>query len=329
MKTVCVHHKIDLDGWMSAAIVKHWFFSNRELDKIKTIEENDNYLLTFIGYNYGDPLPDLSGYDRVIMVDCSFPKENMLFLANKFGVNFIWIDHHQRTINEVNKCLIDFSKEEIEGLVTEEGELKAACELAWQYFFSNENMPEIVRLLGMYDSFRHKNTSEEQKVLVFQYGARSVMFDVDSCYKWLLDTIDNPYNIEDVLLKGEGVYSFLCTEAKQAYKNGFSIELIEKPIITHYDTEKGGNVIDEYPVVRKFICINKERFNPINFGIDYHSEGYDGAACFHYADGMWKFSLYNDNGLVDCSAIAKQYSGGGHKGASGFVVKDINQIINQ
>lgn len=25
MKTVCVYHSIDLDGWMSAAIVKHWF----------------------------------------------------------------------------------------------------------------------------------------------------------------------------------------------------------------------------------------------------------------------------------------------------------------
>lgn len=25
MKTVCIYHSIDPDGWMSAAIVKHWF----------------------------------------------------------------------------------------------------------------------------------------------------------------------------------------------------------------------------------------------------------------------------------------------------------------
>lgn len=25
MKTVCIYHSIDLDGWMSAAIVKHWW----------------------------------------------------------------------------------------------------------------------------------------------------------------------------------------------------------------------------------------------------------------------------------------------------------------
>lgn len=77
----------------------------------------------------------------------------------------------------------------------------------------------------------------------------------------------------------------------------------------------------------KFICINKERFNPINFGIDYHKDGYDGAACFHYADGMWNFSLYNDNGEVDCSQIAKQYGGGGHKGAAGFRISDIREIL--
>ena len=76
-----------------------------------------------------------------------------------------------------------------------------------------------------------------------------------------------------------------------------------------------------------FVCINKERFNPINFGIDYHYEAYDGAACFHYANGKWNWSLYNNNGLVDCSVIAKQFGGGGHKGAAGFVLEDINEFL--
>jgi len=83
------------------------------------------------------------------------------------------------------------------------------------------------------------------------------------------------------------------------------------------------------PIKYKFISINKERFNPINFGIDYHKDGYDGCACFHY-DGVrkvWAFSLYNDNGLVDCSQIAKQFGGGGHKGAAGFVVDNLNKVF--
>jgi hypothetical protein len=45
---------------------------------------------------------------------------------------------------------------------------------------------------------------------------------------------------------------------------------------------------------------------------------YDGFACFWYANGKYNYSLYNDNGQVDCSIIAKNRGGGGHKGASGF-----------
>jgi hypothetical protein len=34
MKTVCVYHSIDLDGWMSAAIVKHWFTLKTNEEKL-------------------------------------------------------------------------------------------------------------------------------------------------------------------------------------------------------------------------------------------------------------------------------------------------------
>ena len=85
--------------------------------------------------------------------------------------------------------------------------------------------------------------------------------------------------------------------------------------------------VDRY----KYLAINRERFNPINFGIDYHKDDYDGVACFWYADGLWNLSLYNDNSKVDCSAIAKQYGGGGHVGASGFKVntETFLKIINE
>lgn len=30
MKTVRIYHSVDLDGWMSAAIIKHWFNNDRD-----------------------------------------------------------------------------------------------------------------------------------------------------------------------------------------------------------------------------------------------------------------------------------------------------------
>lgn len=319
-----LYHSIDIDGYMSAAIVKHFYNTqrycsvcDRKLDSnsvgsttccggITTLDNID-----FIGYNYGDPIPDLSEYDKVIMCDISFSKDIMRELRrDKFNHvtgedNLIFIDHHLSAIKDSE---LEFYSD-CSGLRDTK---YSACELTWQYFFPNKPMPEIVRLLGLYDSFRNKGTDEEQKVLEFQYGARQVIWNYETAYDRLLETIKFEKALLNIHLSGASIYDYLCTEAKQTYKNGFKITLFGEDYITY-----------------QFICINKERFNPINFGIDYHKDGYDGCACFHYANGMWNFSLYNDNGKVDCSAIAKQYGGGGHLSASGFRIKNITQIINE
>jgi len=280
---ICIYHSRDLDGWMSAAIVK-----------LKYLDAE------LIGWDYGQPLPDLDTESQVIMVDISFPRAIMQEINEVNGL--IWIDHHISAIKEMA---------ELEPLPYIHGlrnEKKAACELTWEYFFPNTKMPELVRLLGRYDCFGHKGTDEEQKVLEFQYAARSYLKNVSDCYQMLLyetgqAAIPSEMTIESMLQIGKGIYKYLCTEAEQAYLNRFTIEL------------------DGY----FFACVNKERFNPINFGINYHNDKatdnywYDGFACFWYANGKYNYSLYNDNGQVDCSVIAKNRGGGGHKGASGFI----------
>jgi len=182
MKTVCIYHSVDLDGWMSAAIVKHWFYKNNNkrtevnLNVVNTLSTEDRNeweskvnskftdpTIYFIGYNYGQPIPDLSEYDKVIMCDISFPKEEMNKLQSSLKTNFIWIDHHISAIYDNSDNMY------IEGLRNTKF---AACELTWSYFFPYIVMPEIIRLLGRYDCFGHKGTDEEQKDLEFQYGAR-------------------------------------------------------------------------------------------------------------------------------------------------------------
>lgn len=327
MNIGCVYHSIDLDGWMSMAIVKHWFNIQREkYVNSKVFKEADVDLgtITSIGYNYGEPIPDLSRYDKIIMCDISFPRNIMETIHEDmcefFQDRFIWIDHHISAINE--------NYTEYKGIRDTKF---AACELTWNYFFPNETMPEIVRLLGRYDCFGHKGTDEEIKVLEFQYGARQCITNYEEAYNLLQSVLSdenpshigrtstkNTYHVDLIQDKGKASYQYLCVEAKQSYENRFSAWLVEPHEIL-------------MPSTYKFTCINKERFNPINFGIDYHSDGYDGACCFHY-DGktnLWRFSLYNDNGEVDCSKIAKQYGGGGHKGAAGFVLSpdDFNRFM--
>jgi len=283
---ICIYHSRDLDGWMSAAIVKLKFGPDVEL----------------LGWDYGDPLPDLS-FKEVIMVDLSFPKDIMEANSNRLT----WIDHHISAIKNIS--------EEIMGKRDPEF---AACELTWQYFFPNKPMPEIVRLLGRYDCFGHKGTEEELKVLEFQYGARANFFDPETCYQALTHWDTNQEHV--VQIAGYNIYNYLCAEATQIYARRFTIK------------------INEY----YFAAVNTERFNPVNFGINYHNDRandfslklihssnyyYDGFACFWYNKGTWTFSLYNDNGQVDCSKICETFGGGGHKGAAGFTVYDIEKFL--
>ena len=278
MKTVCIYHSRDLDGWMSGAIVKAAYAG-----------------IELLGWDYGKQIPDLKDYDQIVMVDISFPREVMKSISGKL----IWIDHHISAIKDMAESEpLPFYK----GLRNEK---KAACELTWEYFFVGKKMPEIVRLLGRYDCFGHKGTDEEQKVLEFQYAARTYWKSLNDCYDALFQNDDRIVGLFGEL--GKGIYKYLCTEAEQTYANRFTIEL------------------DGY----YFACVNKERFNPINFGIDYHNDKanndhcYDGFACFWYSNGKYNYSLYNDNGEVDCSVIAKNRGGGGHKGASGFITTQI------
>lgn len=307
MKTVCIYHSIDLDGWMSAAIVKLWHNEEHK--------EDDDNLIYFEGYNYTDPLPELKDYDKIILVDISFPAKIMYEISHDKKV--IWIDHHISAINDMNEVCTEHNLNPLKGL----RDIKfAACELTWQYFFPNIELPEIVRLLGRYDCFGHKGTKEERKVLEFQYGARQSISNYLEAYEQLIQCtrvkeseywfLQSQVVMGIIHEEGKSIYKYLCSDAKQSYKNGFEIYF-------RLESDK----------LYRFICINKERFNPINFGIDYHKDGYDGCACFHYANGKWNFSLYNDNELIDCSIIAKQFGGGGHKGASGFTTIDINSIL--
>lgn len=314
MKTIVIFHKVDLDGWMSAAIVKHWFIKNykassfhRHTEKHELLEDDElptGSDLYFLGWDYGDPIPNLSKYKRIIMCDISFPIDEMF----KISDNLIYIDHHISSITEFNKRLT--------GVYGLRDTNFAACELTWKYFFPNKEMPEIVRLLGMYDSFRHKGTDEEQKVLEFQYGARACMSNHEECYDKLIDSIGGLEKVqgaifdtvEAIQLSGGDIYDYLCIEARKIYNKAFEIE------ISGY----------------KFLCSNTSDFNPSSFNLPFTQDGYDGYTTFAYSNNKksWVFSLRSET--INVSKIAQQFGGGGHKGVAGFVCdsETMLKIIN-
>ena len=336
MKTLVLYHRVDLDGWMSAAIVKKDFLEKNpekhlvinldsderhKVDSEKGVtrhmtQDVDYNSLYMKGFQYGDPLPVLEGYDSIILVDISLPTDVMVEMYNKLKQEFVYIDHHKAKILEFYDEIQGRPISGLRNFSDYEPTKLAACELTWRYFFSEE-IPDIVTFLGAYDCFRHKSFEEEKSldILRFQYGARAELSSYNDCYNVLELQLQNSNNGK-LLSNGKAIYGFLYTEAKLIYASKEDVILYE-PIL------EGGTTS-----VVKFAIVNRNRFNPVNFGIDYHKDGYDGFACFWVEKGKYHFSIYNDNGKVNCASIAKTFGGGGHDGASGFVLtqKQFNSL---
>jgi hypothetical protein len=330
MKTLCIYHRVDLDGKMSAAIVQKYFIDQKFCSVCEQTLHKNHAGSTqccggmtaatesdFIGWHYGDAIPDMSEYEQIIMVDISFPIDVMSTILET-KQNFIWIDHHASMYNIIEH----FDLAEIVSPKGIRSTQFAACELTWKYFFPDETMPDIVRLLGRYDCLTDAELAQKcddhMQIKEFQYATKIIMDDYKKAYEILRVCLVNNVILDDIKATGRIVYEYLCSAAKQTYDSGFTIALKEQ-------TSGFPNSVER--VNRKFLCINQKRFNPANFGIDYHKDGYDGIACFWYENNKWQFSIYNANGKVDCSIIAKQYKGGGHTYAAGFIVDDISKFL--
>ena len=257
---------------------------------VKEAYKKLNKEIEILGWNYGQDIPDLSDYDFIIMCDISFPQEVMLDLISK-NKRIIWIDHHASAIKES----VDNGYDDLEGIRNDE---YAACELTWQFFYKSIDAPKAITLLGLYDSFRGLDTENWiSEILPFQYAMRGMINSVDSFPLELLRTDVDDEMITGIIEDGRVIFQYLQFEAQDIFNTmGMPCEI------------EG----------HKAIIFNKDRFNPNVFQIDYHAKGYEIAGCFGYKDGSYSWSLYNEDGSVDCSVICKKFGGGGHPGAAGF-----------
>lgn len=164
-KALVIFHRVDFDGTSSMCIaVKSLYDEGYQVDKT--------------GYNYGDEIPEMyvdkngRPYDLICMVDISFPPEIMLQVWEHYGDNFIFIDHHVSSI----ESSIQNNYTGIKG-IREIG--PAACELTWRFFYPGQDIPEFIRLLGVYDTWRKDEVGEDdwqdvilplQSGLKFKYG---------------------------------------------------------------------------------------------------------------------------------------------------------------
>jgi oligoribonuclease NrnB/cAMP/cGMP phosphodiesterase (DHH superfamily) len=271
------YHSIDFDGYCSAAIT------------VKYCREN-NIEFELFPINYGNHFPwnEIDFDDTIVMVDFSLSIKDMealnQTLPRKGSGGFIWIDHHE---------IIDEAKEKKFNPFGLRSKEKAACELAWEYFFPKQDMPKIVHLLGRYDAWDHKNPD----VLAFQEGIKM--------------SVDKYKNPEHVLWE-----EYICHEAR----NNCSIYIDYGNIILKYKEQQAkiyceANAFEVEFEGYKAIAVNIGHQNSY-FADSVIKDHHDLIIYFHFAKDRWKYSLRSTK--INVAELAKKHGGGGHKGAAGF-----------
>jgi hypothetical protein len=295
--TLVLHHSADFDGLASRAVAH------------KAYGDTADYL----GWDYGQPLPDLSPYSTVYMIDISLPIEIMEKKAHKI----ILIDHHKTLIDAVAPF-----KDSFKGYYCIDG--VAACRLAHQWFLKEGrdvlgmiwllpdktqfvdrmvDEPYAIQLLGEYDIWDKRNPDTD----LFQLGIQA-----EGEPNW--DVLLSKENLE----LGEDLVNVITG-------NGSIIQRYTDTINAQISTERGFDLQWEGFYWR---CLNTARCNSMTFTAALRPE-HDGCLAYHWNGKHWKFSLYGvpHKPTLNLSVVSKKYGGGGHAQASGFQLSMLPQEL--
>lgn len=298
-----VFYHNDLDGKCSAAVI-HLFFNVS-----KALESKDD--ISFIACDYNIPIKPSAIVDKdeeVWIVDYSFSVEEMIELG-KLTKNIIWIDHHKTSIDKFKDFKSIENGYEMEGL-THIG--LAGCELTWTYLMLKLNgftqnggspnierhswydrMPEFVALIGDKDVWRWEHGD-----ITKYFNTGLLAYDTMPENDLWVSLFNDRGRITNIIEDGKVI---------ERYKRQWSREYVESNAVTVEFEGYNCLACNIRKMGSEFFGDLQEKFDIlIPYGID--------------KNGMCNVSLFSVKEDIDVSDIAKKFGGGGHKGASGFML---------
>ena len=251
----------------------------------------------FIGWDYGMEIPNLPENTDIFLVDISFDMKSMSEISKKS--NLFWIDHHISAIKEYRKGfkgMQPFNKVIL-------NENLSACELTWTYFIPS-SPPRAVKLLGTYDIWNNKDEEFwENEVLPFQWGMKG---RCNSFETFPSEVFESEELVDTIIEEGKLILKYQRSIDEYKCKQGA------------YEREFEG---------LKAICLNETIPGSSVFNSIWDEDKYDIMISFNYNGKLWRVSLYTTKSNIDVSEICKKYGGGGHKGAAGFLLKDLKSLF--
>ena len=279
---LCIYHGNCDDGFAAAFAV--W----------KRFGDSVDYL----PWQYGqEGLPDVDGKD-VLIVDFSFKKDDMAFLADR-AARIIVLDHHKSAESERADFLKlecvggPFEKRYADKLASGVGVHfdmeKSGCRLAWEYCFGSKQMPDWFAAVEDRDLWRFELRGTKEISIAIRSLPRE--FDL-----WDMFTAERLAN-DGVAIRRyvDMVISNICDTAFTESIAGYEVPVAA----CSYDfvSEVAHELLNRNPDAPFSACVVRS---------------YDGTT----------YSLRSSNDRMDVSEIARAQGGGGHRNAAGFRVAE-------
>ena len=298
----------DLDGYSAGYIVlQHFGKENCDIEH----------------FNY-DREPAIEKYgegDTVVITDYSLSNDQYRQILAQIGEtgDLIWLDHH---ITAINRYL------EENGLYLQGLRSTKWCgaALAWFYFndFDTEDVENIpyeelveklplwLRLVDAWDTWKTNST----------YRRNAELLNLALCNDLSMENINKI--AKDVKIYSANLLRPINTgKMYEQYKNIWSKQFRDKYMFIENDVpgKQFGTDRDLKVAILNIGCANSTFFG------EYINEC-DVCMTFCYNGKQFVISVYSNKDDVDCSLFAKNYGGGGHKGAAGCTVDDVDGILN-
>ena len=284
MKPLCIYHGNCADGFGAAWAVWHALGDG----------------VDFHAGTYQNPPPDVTGRS-VIMVDFSYKREVLEAMADTARAILI-LDHHKSAAEDLEPYTRlpwdssgiaeewDRAKAEGKGYIVAQFDMnRSGSGMAWDFFNSSKPRPHLISHIEDRDLWRFKlDGTREIQAAVFSYPYEFEVWD-----------------------------NLMAMDPQQLRSDGAAIERKHFKDIREFIEAAGHRMeIAGHDVP----ALNAPYFWSSDAG-HIMAQGEPFAACYwDTADGR-VFSLRSADDGLDVSEIAKQFGGGGHKHAAGYMVR--------
>ena len=242
--------------------------------------------MEYIPVSHGTDPPNVKGCD-VFIADFCYKRPVMLQMKEDTN-SLIVLDHHKSSQEECGD--LEFCSFDMD---------HSGAFLAWDHLFSDGNVPLLIRYVDDRDLWKWKLDSTEEILSAVDSFERTFE-NWDMLHGFLY--AEESVRWKRVKTMGEGILQYKKNLIKSLMRNAYRANIMGKVV----------------PIIN-IPFFQSEVAAELALMADY-------AAAYYFDGEAYRFSLRSKEGGDDVSLIAAKFGGGGHKNASGFLIKSLSQL---